>query len=376
MTTALDPERQKQAKEYARTKRLLWLVDQAFSLIYALVWLVTGGSVALRAWLAGFIQYEWLLLAAYVAIFGGLYFLINLPLSLYGEFTLPHRYGQSNQSLKEWVLDQAKGLAIGVPLGLFLIEMLYLALQLAGASWWLWVTAGMLLFNVLLSNLAPVLIMPLFNKFIPLGDEHAELANRLLQLAQKSNTRVQGVFKMDMSRRSKAANAFLTGLGNTRRIVLGDTLINEFTLDEIETVLAHELGHHVNKDIPLLIVFGTLLTALGLFLASLGMNWAISAFGLSGVADPAGLPALMTLLGLYQLVVMPIENAVSRWRETLADRYALTTTNKGEAFATAFVRLANQNLGEVNPEPWVVWLFYSHPPLNERISMAKNWKNS
>jgi STE24 endopeptidase len=227
---------------------------------------------------------------------------------------------------------------------------------------------------VLLTNLAPVLLMPIFNKFTPLGEDHADLAERLVVLAEKAGTRVKGVFKMDISRRTKQANASLTGLGNTRRIILGDTLIEEFSADEIETVLAHELGHHVQHDMAWLIGFGTLVTALGFFLVSLAMDWAISAFGLTSIADPAGLPALMILLSLYQLVTMPIENAFSRWREGKADDYALRATDKAEAYASAFTRLANQNLSDIDPEPWVVFMFYNHPPLRARIAKAKSWR--
>jgi STE24 endopeptidase len=257
---------------------------------------------------------------------------------------------------------------------LILLELLYLALRLTGDLWWLWAAGGLLVFNVLLVNLAPILIMPLFNKFVPLGEEHKDLENRLLALAERANTKVRGVFKFDMSRRTKSANAALTGIGNTRRIVLGDTLINEFSPDEIETVLAHELGHHVNRDIPLLIAAGALLTTAGLYLASLGLNWTIGYFGFNGVADVAAFPALTLILGAYGLVTMPLENAVSRWRERKADEYALQATGKGEAFASAFTRLANQNLGEVDPEKWVVFLFYSHPPLGERIAKARAWQ--
>jgi STE24 endopeptidase len=372
--TTLDPERQKQAKEYARIKRRLWLVDTTFSAAYAILWLVTGWAIALRQWLTGFTTNQWLLVPAFLAVFGGISFLLTLPLGYYSGFVLPHRFGQSNQALKDWILDQFKSMAIGLPIGLILIELLYLALRVTGDLWWLWAAGGLLFFSVLMANLAPVLIMPLFNKFIPLGEEHADLAARLLRLAEKAKTRVQGVFKFDMSRRTKAANAALTGIGSTRRIVLGDTLINEFSPDEIETVLAHELGHHVNKDIPLLISFGTLTTALGLYLASLAMNFAVAGFGFQGVWDVAAFPALMLVLGAYSLLTMPLENGFSRWRENLADDYALVSTGKREAFETAFIRLANQNLGEVEPEKWVVWLFYSHPPLGERIAKAQNWK--
>ncbi len=368
--TILDPERQQQAKRYARILRRLWLVSTALSAVYALAWLFGGWAIGLRDWLFTLTPDPWLLVALFAAVFGGIYALLTLPLNYYGGFVLPHRFDQSTQTFKGWGIDQLKGLAVGAPIGLLLLELLYLALRVTGDLWWLWAAGGMLVFSVLLSNLSPVLIMPIFNKFVPLGEEHADLEARLLRLAEQARTRVRGVFKFDMSRRTKSANAALTGIGNTRRIVLGDTLIDEFTPDEIETVLAHELGHHVHKDIPFLIAFGTFTTTIGLYLTSLMLNWVIGFFGFSGPADVAALPALGIILGAYGLVTMPLENAVSRWREGMADDYSLQATGKNEAFASAFTRLANQNLGEVDPEKWVVFLFYSHPPLGQRIEKA------
>lgn len=381
MQTTLDPERQKQAKEYARIRRRLWLVDTAFSAVYALAWLFFGWSISVREWLTTLVTgnwsvttgSDWLIIALYIAIFGGVYSLLTMPLGYYSGFVLPHRFGQSNQSLKDWILDRIKGLAIGAPLGLLMLELLYIALRLTGELWWLYAAGGLLLFNVILSNLAPVLIMPLFNKYVPLGDEHKDLEERLLNLAKRANTKVQGVFKFDMSKRTKAANAALTGIGNTRRIILGDTLISEFTPDEIETVLAHELGHHVHKDIPFLIISGTLLVTIGLFIASQALNYAVNFFSFASAADVAAFPALSLILGAYGLLTQPLENALSRWRENMADDYALSSTGKHEAFASAFTRLANQNLGELDPEKWVVFMFYSHPPLGERIAKARKF---
>ncbi|MBE7534635.1 MAG: M48 family metallopeptidase [Anaerolineales bacterium] len=375
--TSLDPEKQKQAKQYARIRRRLWLVDTVFSAVYFLAWILFGWSISLREWLTGnwsLFTNPWLLVPAFVAIFGDIFFILNLPLGYYSGFVLPHRFGQSNQTFKGWIVDQLKGMAVGLPLGLILIELLYLALRVTGDLWWLWAAAGLLAFNVLLINLAPILIMPLFNKFVPLGEEHKDLTDRLLKLAERANTKVRGVFKFDMSKRTKSANAALTGIGNTRRIILGDTLINEFSADEVETVLAHELGHHVNRDIPVLIAFGIASTTLGLYLALLGLNWAIGAFGFTSPADVAALPALGLIIGAYDLLTMPLNNALSRWRENMADDYALNSTGKNEAFASGFTRLANQNLGEVDPEKWVVFMFYSHPPLGERIAKAQAWK--
>ena len=388
MGITLDPEKQKQAKEYARLRRRLWAVDTAIDLVYALVWLSLGWTILLRDWLAsnteqvallfGFFKWfhhdlvmNFLMPPLFVLFYGGILTALMFPLSYYRGFVLPHRYGLSNQTLKEWMVDRLKGMVIGAPVGLVVLEALYIFLNAFPFTWWLWLAGFMLVFNVLLTNLAPVLIMPIFNKFIPLGDEHADLAQRLIRLAERAHTKVRGVFKFDMSKRTKAANAALTGIGNTRRIILGDTLINEFTPDEVETVLAHELGHHVNRDIPLMMLFGTLSTLVSLYLASLALKWAIHFFGFAGPADPAALPALMLILTLYGLVTMPLDNAFSRWRERLADKYSLQATNQPAAFSSAMTRLANQNLSEVDPEKWVVFLFYSHPPLEERIAMAR-----
>ena len=374
--TQLDTLRQEDAKKYARINRRLWLVDEAASLLYAGLWLLTGWATHLRAWLTSRNSSDWFVVAGFAIIFGGVYLLLNLPMSFYSGYLLPHRFELSTQNLKDWLVDQLKNLALSAVLGLGLIQLVYWILRVTGHTWWLWLTGAMLLISVVLANLAPILLMPIFNKFTPLDEEHANLAERLLRLAEKANTRVQGVFKMDMSRRTKQANAFLTGLGSTRRIVLGDTLIESFTSDEIETVLAHELGHHVHRDVPWLMGFGTLLTAGGFYLVSLAMAWAIQSFSFTGVADPAAMPALMLLFSLYQLITMPLENAFSRWRESKADDYALNATGKPQAYASAFTRLANQNLSDIDPEPWVVFLFYNHPPLNARIAKAQAWKKA
>lgn len=371
MSVELDPQKQARAKEYALLKRYLWLANTCKELLYAALWLWLGWALGLRQALQNHIANTWLLVAAFVLIYAGGNLLLGLPLSWYGGFVLPHRFELSTQSAADWWRDQGKALLVGLPLGLVLVELLYLALRLTGDAWWLWAAGGLLVFSVLMVNLSPILIMPLFNKFIPLGEEHADLAARLMALAERTHTRVRGVYKFDMSRRTKAANAALTGLGNTRRIVLGDTLLEEFTPDEIETVLAHELGHHVHHDIFILLGANTVIVALGFYLASLAMHWAVARFGFSGVDDVAALPALALILQIYGLFSGPLMNAVSRWRERAADAFALEITGKPEAFASAFVRLANQNLGEVDPPRWVVWMFYDHPPLGERIAAAR-----
>ncbi len=366
----LDPERQKLAKEYAHISRRLMLVDLALGGIYVLAWLVFGWSSALKTRLLAMTQNDWLLVGGYLLVFGAVYYLVDLPLSYYEGFVLPHRYQQSTETVQGWITDQVKSLLLGGILGGIILEVIYLVLRLAPDTWWLWAALILLLFSVVLANLAPVLLMPVFYKFEPLGEEYADLTARLVRLAEQAGTRVRGVFKFDMSRRTKSANAALTGLGGTRRIILGDTLLAEFTPDEIETVLAHELGHHVHKDIPLGMAVESVTTLAGLWLANLGLQWGVAHFGFAGVADIAALPLFALVIGVYGLATMPLGNAFSRWRERRADEYALQATHKPQAFASAMTRLANQNLAEVDPEPWVEWLLYSHPALGKRIAMA------
>jgi len=373
---SLDPERQKRAKEYERISRRLMVLGLAMTGLYTVAWLVFGWSLDLKSFLIGFTRNDWLLVAGYGLVFGGLLGLISLPLSYYEGYVLPHRFEISNQTLRGWISDQIKGGLLSAVLGGLILEIIYAVLRASPGLWWLWAALILLAFNVILANLAPILLMPLFYKFVPLGEEYADLERRLIQLAEKAGTHVRGVFKFDMSRRTKAANAALTGLGNTRRILLGDTLLDEFTADEIETVLAHELGHHVHKDIPVGMAVDTIVTLVGLYLASLGLQWGVNVFGFSGPADIAALPVFMLVLGLFGLVTMPLGNAYSRWRERRADEYALAATHKPQAFSSAMTRLANQNLADVDPEPWVEWLLYSHPALGKRIALADSYSES
>jgi STE24 endopeptidase len=370
-TPSIDPDRQRKAREYARIRRRLLLADLAIGSAYALAWLLPGLSGRLREFLLGYTSNEWLVVAGFAGIFGAVFFLINLPLSYYSGFILPHRYGQSTQSFGGWAVDQIKGVLVGGVLALVVLEAVYYVLRTFPDLWWLWAGMLLLIFNVVLANLAPVLLFPIFFKFVPLAEEHAGLAQRLIRLAERAGTRVQGVYQFDMSRRTIAANAALTGLGNTRRIILSDTLLENFNDDEVETVLAHELGHHVHRDIPIGILVESLITLGGLYLASLVLEWGVNAFGFTSVGDVAALPLFGLVVGAYGLVTMPLGNAFSRWRERRADEYALQATGNGAAYASALTRLANQNLAEVDPEPWVEFLLYSHPALKKRITMAE-----
>ena len=372
----LDPHRQEQAKEIAKIQRKFMLLDLGLGVVLLIIWLFLGWSSDLRDWIFSWTENLWIAVLAFGGIFGLLFTILDLPLSFYTGYTLPHRYGQSNQTIKGWWIDFAKGLVLSGVIGVIVLEVIYMLLRSAPETWWLWAGGFILLFNVLLANLAPVLLFPIFYKFTILGDEHLDLQKRLINLAEKSDTKVTGVFKFDMSRRTKSANAGLTGLGNTRRIILGDTLLDEFSSDEIETILAHELGHQINHDIPLGMLFQSFLTLGGLYLTSLGISWGIARFNFRSISDIAALPLFGLFLGAFGLFTMPLSNGFSRWRERLADKVALQLTGNGAAYASALTRLSNQNLAEVDPAPWVEFLLYSHPALDKRIREAQTWQEN
>ena len=352
----------------------MFFVELAIDAVVTMAWLAFGWALALRAALGQLTANEWLLVPLFAAVFFLSFQIIELPLAYYSGFILPHRYGQSNQTLAGWVKDQVLSLFLAAVIGLPVLEIVYWLLRVTGPAWWLWAAGGYVAFVVLISGLAPVLIMPLFNKYVPLGPEHADLIDRLKRLAERSGTRVSGVFRFDMSQRTKAANAALTGIGGTRRIILGDTLLAEFTPDEVESVIAHELGHQVHRDIPVGIAISSLITLVGLFLVSLVLNWSARALGFSGPADVGALPLLALAFGVFGLLTLPLNNAYSRWREVRADAYALDSTRNPQAFAAAMTRLANQNLADADPPAWVVFLMHSHPPIRQRLAMAASWQ--
>jgi STE24 endopeptidase len=312
------------------------------------------------------------ILAYFVLIFVA-YELLTLPLGYYSGYVLPHRYGISVMSIRAWLKDLGIGFGLNLLLEAAFISLIYALLAWQPQWWWLEAALIILFFSVIMANLAPILIFPLFYKFTPLPE--GELTQRLLNLAAQAHTKVQGVFSMGMSNKTTGTNAALMGLGNTRRIVLGDTMIDRYTPDEIEVILAHELGHHVHRDIWKLIASQTILTLLGLFLANLVLHQVIDQqHYYRALTDPATLPFFFLLVGIFSFLIMPLSNGYTRSVEYQADEYALQSTGKVEAFKSAMRRLANQNLAEIEPAPLVEFLFHSHPSIKKRLQHADDFR--
>ena len=344
----------------------LWAVFILAGLLYS------GASADMRAWLAAIAGYrETLTVALCVAVLSGLFDVAILPFSFYRGFVLERRYGLATQNVGHWFKDHGKAALIGLLFAELGGIFVYVVLRRWPDYWWVAAGIGYSLVIVILVNLAPVVLLPLFYAFKPL--EKAALRDRLTVLASKAGTRIVGVYEWTLSDRTKKANAALAGMGNTRRILLSDTLLAEYSDDEIEVILAHELAHHVHRDIWTSILSDMALTFAGLFAADHVLRWAVPVFGLQGVADPAGIPVLVLTAGAVGFAVKPLVNAVSRSHERRADAYALRMTGNPPAFISAMRRLGQQNLADENPSRLVQALFYTHPPIKDRLRAAQDF---
>jgi len=369
----IDLTRQKKAKEYACLRHRLLLADLASGGIYLLAFL-QGPSQALKACSLSLTSYPFLAVAFYFWALTLIYGVLFSPLEYYGGFILPHRYGLSTQTRKGWGLDRAKSLFLGLLLGTITLEVIYYLWQAFPSLWWL--IAGLFIFflTTLLTNLAPLLVLPLFFRLTPLPE--GEIARRLTDLAERAGTKVRGVFTIDLSSKTRTANAALIGLGNTRRIVLGNTLYEGYTTDEMETILAHELGHHVHGDMARGIILQSAFILFGFYLTHGALNWGAPLLGFEAPHDIAALPLFALSMGLFLVITTPLCNLYYRSWEEAADRYALEMIRHPEAFISVMVKLANQNLAEVEPEPWVEFLLYSHPAIGKRIKQGKEFKKA
>jgi len=275
----------------------------------------------------------------------------------------------STQKGAHWLADHVKATAVGMALAVAAASVVFTTLRRWPDAWWVLSAAIFVAAMVALARLAPVLLLPLFYRFRPL--DRPQLAERLMALATRARTDVVGVFEWVLSGHTRKANAALAGLGQTRRILLSDTLLADYTDDEIEVVLAHELAHHVHRDLWRGIALQVVVVVGGFFFADLLLRAAGGWLQYRGLSDPAAIPLLMLTGGAWSFVMLPIANALSRAQERAADRYALETTRNPEAFVSAMRRLSQQNMAEDRPSTLVRLLFYSHPPIRERIEAAR-----
>jgi STE24 endopeptidase len=365
------------ATRYHRLKRRADVLGTLAAGALLLTLLVTGGGLYLRE-VASFFGMNVLFfedaatVVAFALIVTILLHLVELPFAYYQGFALEHRYGLSTETFGQWLRDQTKGLLLAIVFGAAGASIVYWAIRTSPEWWWAIAAAIFAAVMVGLVQLAPVVLLPLFYTFKPL--ERPALVDRLTRLAARASTHIAGVYEWALSAHTRKANAALAGMGRTRRILLSDTLLADYSDDEIEVVLAHELSHHVHHDLWRGVALQTLLLFVGFFIAAGALSAFADALQLRGLDDPAGLLLLMLVAGACSFLFLPLANAMSRAHERRADRFALDTTRDPAAFISAMKRLSQQNLAEENPSAWVQWLFYSHPPIRERIDAARRWQ--
>ena len=296
-----------------------------------------------------------------------LHMLVSLPLSFYSHYIVEHQFGLSNQTIRRWVRNWSLSNVLTLALGAVLNVGLFWIIWHTGSYWWLIAAAAFFVVSIVLGQLAPVVIMPLFYKIEPL--ENAELDARMKELAQGTGLTIEGVYRLGLSADTQKANAMLAGLGGTRRVLMGDTLLEKFSPDEIDVIFAHELGHHVHKHIPKMIATGVVVSLVGFYVINCVIMW-WAGIPTAATAPVASLPLVMFTLTAFSLVLSPLQNAISRFYERQSDRYALVRTKNPTAYRSAFWKLARLNKADTDPHRLEVIMLHSHPPIAERLAMA------
>jgi len=357
------------SKKYNNTKLSLSILKGILTFILLFLLVAKNTSRNLENYLSSFSSNNYIIFLLFIFSVGVLFSIIFFPLNYYTDFYLEHKYNLSNQTFFKWVLEGVKALLVSLVIGTPIMLFLFYALNKYGSLWWLPFAILLFIVSVVLARIVPTIILPLFYKVVPLENE--DLKKRISVLAGDAGIKVENIYSFDMSKNTKKANAAFTGLGKSKRIILGDTLLENFSVDEIETVIAHELGHYKKKHILKNIIIGTLSSFLTLFLIALLYDSSLRYFGFEYRTIIAAIPLLSLWAMIIGLVQAPLTNMLSRKYEYEADNYSVAVTKKPDVFVNALQKLNKQNLGDDSPHPLIEWYFYSHPSINKRIKKIK-----
>jgi STE24 endopeptidase len=364
-------EDHQKAADYTVAKARLGVWGLALGTIVTLGWTLFGGLQLLNEVLVGTLGHSFWQQIALVIAFAFIGSLIDLPLDWYGTFRLEGRFGFNKMTTKLWLMDLLKGTLLGLALGLPILALIIYLMQAAGNLWWLWAWGALVVFQLFVMWIAPTWIMPLFYKFTPLED--GEVKTRANALMQRCGFKASGFYVMDGSKRSAHSNAFFTGFGNTKRVVFFDTLLQQLSVDEMEAVLAHELGHFKHKHIIKRMATGFLSTLAGLALLGWLSNqlWFYAGLGVTPSLmqgnQALALILFMIAVPTFLFFTAPISAYFSRKDEFQADAYACAHAS-GASLKAALVKLYKDNASTLTPDPLFVKWTYSHPPATQRLS--------
>lgn len=360
------------AKKYSHTKYALSILNTIYLLVLILLFEGLGFIQTLSQAVSASITPDFFIFPVYLFIIFILYYLLTLPLNIYGSFALEHKFNLTNQKLGSWLLDQLKVFILSYIFSLLLFGAFYFILKNYPTFWWLVISLVWMFFSLVIVRILPVVIVPLFFKYKPLADN--VLKERIVALAKKMQVKILDVFEIDFSKKTLKANAAFVGWGKSRRVILADTLKDKYTHDEVEVILAHEFAHYKLKHLLKLISINALSTIFMFYLIFKTSNFVLGLFNLSFLGDLASFPIIIFYMTLLGIITQPLENYLSRRFEKDADRIALETIGSSQAFISMMNKLSDQNLSDRKPRPLIKFFFFDHPPTDERIEMAKTFK--
>lgn len=364
-TTVNKPDKTENSKQYQRTKLLLSVIEFIIGFGFLIFILSAGITQSAEIFLRRYVQNDFPVLLLFVTSLGIAETILLFPINVYAGFVIEHRYRLSNQRFPAWLWEQFKGILVSYPIMIILITIFFVLLRRYPQTWWLWMGGVMVIFSIIIARLAPVLLFPLFYKFSPL--ENKTLAEDISALCSKVGLTLAGVYQFNLSKTTRKANAAFTGIGKSKRVILGDTLLDTMETDEILAVLAHELGHYKLQHIWKGMAVGIIITFLGLFLVSVAYNATLPLFHFKHPAQIAALPLIGILLMIYQFITAPVQNAYSRANERAADDFSVQLTGDAQALISGLNKLADLNLADREPHLLIEFLFYSHPSIEKRI---------
>ncbi|MGZ4159388.1 MAG: M48 family metallopeptidase [Neobacillus sp.] len=363
------------SEEYSKIRNLLYFLSTPFEWLFYFVILLFGLSKVFKQWAENSSKYKLLQTGIYIIWLSFFAFLATFPLS-YISYSLSKTYHISTQSFPSWMKDELIDFWINYGTMLIIVPIMYWLMKKSTKRWWLYAWLLSIPFTLFMMFLQPVVIDPLYNDFYPLKNK--ELETKILAMASKAHIPAQHVFEVNMAEKTNAMNAYVTGIGSNARIVLWDTTLNKLSDNQILFIMAHEMGHYVEKHIYFGIAGYLLLSLFGLYIAYRLMNWVTRRFGkelkITDVRDIQSLPLFLLIISMLMFASSPLTNLISRYEETRADRYAINMTKNPEAAITSFQKLTRSGLSQVNP-PLLVKIFrYDHPSMLDRISMLEEYE--
>lgn len=372
-TNSIVTKDHKDAASYQKVKLFFSIISIVLNLFIPIVFFTVGASEKLRDFSSGIYNVFEITVLIYLIFFCLLLLIIQFPIEFLSGFIIEKKFNLNKQSLKSWIWDWVKASLLSNSFIILIVLGIYWLLENQQSYWWIWASVSLSILIIIFSALVPIFFLPLFYKFELL--EESDLKTRLLKLAKKVGTNIEGIYIWHLGKKTSKSNAAVTGWGKTRRIIISDTLIQTSTEKEIEVVMAHELGHQVKKDIWKMILINIVLISLSFYLIHITLSHLINFFNLKSISDIAGLPLIIFITAIISLLALPFSNWISRKAEMSADLFALKTTGMHDEFISAMNKLADQNLSKKNPNPIIEFIFYSHPSISKRIMNAKKWEH-